>query len=259
MRNGGQSSGAFGAAGSDQQHGVMTSSYPTCSPDDVAWLTGAQMIEVDRVMIETMRIGLTEMIENAGRNLAQLVIDRFEPSSVTILAGPGGNGGGGLAAARHLKNRGVDVSVTLGSTPEDFATVPGHQYTILRRMGLSMASEPRYSDVVIDALVGCGMTGAPHGRVGELISAIGGIGDHVVALDAPSGLDVTTGTVPGAVVHANATLTLALPKAGLRHAPQVGELYLADIAVPPSVFDAMGVGPTPDFYRSVILRIQAQA
>lgn len=233
----------------------MASAYPTCSPDDVAWLTGAQMIEVDRVMIETMRIGLAEMIENAGHNLAELVIDRFEPSTVTVLAGPGGNGGGGLAAARHLKNRGVDVSVTLGSTPEDFATVPGHQYTILRRMGVSMAAEPRHSDVVIDALVGCGMTGAPRGRVGELVAAIGDLGDHVVSLDAPSGLDVTDGSVPGGVVHADATLTLALPKIGLRHAPQVGELYLADIAVPPSVFASMNVGPTPDFYRSVIMRI----
>jgi NAD(P)H-hydrate epimerase len=233
----------------------MTSPYPSCTPDEIAWLTEAQMIEVDRVMIDTLLIGLTEMMENAGRALAQVVIDRFAPSSVTVLAGSGGNGGGGLAAARHLANRGVDVSVTLSQTTEHFAPVPGHQYSILRRMGVSVTPDPRRSDVVIDALIGYSLRGAPRGRVGELISEISEIGNQIVSLDTPSGLNVTDGSVPGLVVNADATLTLALPKIGLRDAPQVGELYLADISVPPSVYDAIGVGPAPDFSQRALLRI----
>jgi len=233
----------------------MTSPYPTCSPDDVAWLTESQMFAVDRVMIDTLRIGLIEMTENAGRSLARLVIDRFAPSSVTVLAGSGGNSGGGLVAARHLANRGVDVSISLGQTPEDFAPVAGHQYSVLRRLGVSMTPDPRRCDVVIDALIGSSLRGAPSGRIGELISTVRDIGTNIVSLDTPSGLNVTDGSIPGLVVDADATLTLALPKIGLRHAPQVGELYLADISVPPSVYSAMGVGPTPDFSRRAILRI----
>ncbi len=76
-----------------------------------------------------------------------------------------------------------------------------------------------------------------------------------MSLDTPSGLNVTDGSVPGAVVRADATLTLALPKVGLRAAPQVGELYLADISVPPSVYVAIGAGPAPDFTHSSIIRI----
>ena len=76
-------------------------------------LTTEQMREVDRAMVEDLHIELVQMMENAGRSLAHLAIARFAPSRVTVLAGPGGNGGGGLVAARHLINRGRTVSVVL--------------------------------------------------------------------------------------------------------------------------------------------------
>src|SRR5262249_40569114 len=89
-------------------------------------LTTEQMREVDRVMVEDLHIELVQMMENAGRSLAELAIDRFSPGSVTVLAGPGGNGGGGLVAARHLANRGCQVQVVL-SEPGRLAPVPAHQ------------------------------------------------------------------------------------------------------------------------------------
>ena len=67
------------------------------------------MVEVDRIMIEDLNIRLHQMMENAGRNLADLAIRRFEPRTVVVLAGSGGNGGGGITAARHLANRGIDT------------------------------------------------------------------------------------------------------------------------------------------------------
>ncbi|MCL4120481.1 UNVERIFIED_CONTAM: hypothetical protein GTU68_053878 [Idotea baltica] len=213
------------------------------------------MIEVDRVMIEDLRIELIQMMENAGRNLAQLVIDRFAPGTVTVLAGSGGNGGGGLVAARHLANRGVDVAVTLGKPSDKLGPVTTHQYDILRRMGVPDEPEPRTADVVIDALVGYSLKGAPRGRVGELVEQIGQIGEHVVALDTPSGVNVTDGSAPGIAVDADATMTLALPKIGLRDHASVGELYLADISVPPSVYTAMGVAHVPDFSTSTLVRV----
>ena len=74
-------------------------------------LTTEQMRAVDRAMVDDLHIELIQMMENAGRNLAELAISRFSPSSVTVLSGPGGNGGGGLVAARHLANRGCRVQV----------------------------------------------------------------------------------------------------------------------------------------------------
>lgn len=237
----------------------MSSPFPSITPHEIGWLTETQMIEVDRVMIDELQISLIQMMENAGRNLAGLVLDRFAPSTVTVLAGSGGNGGGGLVAARHLANRGVDVAVTLGHPPEKLAPVPALQYSILRRMGVDVSPEPRESDVVVDALIGYSLTGAPRGRIGELVAATGDIGGRIVSLDTPSGLDVTDGAVPGIVVDADATLTLALPKVGLRDTVHVGELYLADISVPPSVYQAIGVGPAPDFSGSSILEIVTTA
>jgi NAD(P)H-hydrate epimerase len=231
--------------------------HPVVPADDVGWLTAAQMIEVDRVMVEDLQIELIQMMENAGRNLAQLIIDRLSPRSVTVLAGSGGNGGGGLVAARHLANRGVDVTVTLAGPPDALSPVAAHQFGILRPMGVPEHPEPRHADVVVDAMIGYSLRGAPRGRGAELIDRIGGIGDRVVALDNPSGLNVTDGSVSGSAVAADMTMTLALPKLGLRGSAQVGELFCADISVPPSVYEAMGVGPVPDFTSSSIIGVLA--
>ncbi len=73
--------------------------FPVISADSIGWLTTEQMIEVDRVMIEDLHIELIQMMENAGRNLARLALDRYSPSRVTVCSGSGGNGGGGLVAA----------------------------------------------------------------------------------------------------------------------------------------------------------------
>lgn len=231
----------------------MASSYPTVTADNIGWLTEEQMIEVDRIMIEDLHIELIQMMENAGRNLATLVIDRFAPASATVLAGSGGNGGGGLVAARHLANRGVDVSVTVAK-PESLGPIPAHQLDIVRRMGLPVSQEPRGADVVIDALIGYSLRGAPRGRIGELIDQVGEVAPVTVSLDTPSGLNVTDGTTPGSSVAAHATLTLALPKIGLREAVEVGELYVADISVPPSVYAGLGVAPVPPFGSGPIVR-----
>src|SRR5215475_9437647 len=195
-------------------------------------LTTEQMREVDRVMVEDLHIELVQMMENAGRGLAELAITRFSPASVTVLAGPGGNGGGGLVAARHLANRGCQVQVVL-SEPDRLTPVPAHQADILARMGVTIVSRASTADLVIDALIGYSLRGDPAGTAAELITWANNQAAPVLALDTPSGLDLTTGTAGAPAVWATATLTLALPKAGLLDAPSAGELYLADISVPP--------------------------
>jgi len=226
----------------------------TVSRTAVPALTTEQMRAVDHVMVEDLHIELVQMMENAGRSLAELAIIRFSPGSLTILAGPGGNGGGGLVAARHLANRGCQVQVVL-TEPDRLTPVPAHQADILARMGVTIASRPATADLIIDAMIGYSLRGNPAGAAAQLITWANDQAAPVLALDTPSGLDLTTGTAANPAVWAAATLTLALPKVGLLDAPNVGELYLADISVPPLVYQRMGI-PVPELFRQAsLLRI----
>lgn len=232
---------------------MTTGPFPTVAAASIGWLDETQMIEVDRVMVEDLGIELIQMMENAGRNLARLVLEVYAPAIVAVYAGSGGNGGGGLVAARHLANAGVSVTVALSRDPAELQGVPAHQYGILARMGVVDEPADR-ADVGIDALIGYSLRGAPRGRTLALMEDLKSSSDTVVSLDTPSGLDVSTGTAPGAVVDADATMTLALPKQGLAGASPVGDLYLADISVPPAVMASLGVRPA-NFRESTILRI----
>src|SRR5215467_10182978 len=96
--------------------------FPAIDARAVPWLSVAQMREVDRIMVEELGISLVRMMENAGRSLAQVARELLGGDtagrSILVLAGPGGNGGGGLVAARHLSAAGANVAVALSATAE---------------------------------------------------------------------------------------------------------------------------------------------
>jgi len=238
-------------------------------PDILPYLTTEQMIEVDRAMMQDYRIELIQMMENAGRNLAHLARIRFldgnpRGKKVAVLAGTGGNGGGALVCARRLHTWGANVQVVVTRPTEDFTPVPAHQLDILQRIKVPIAeavSQIGTPGLIVDGLIGYRLKGAPRGAVADLIRWANAQPAPILALDVPSGLDTTSGTVFDPAIKATATMTLALPKAGLR-APgveaYVGELYLADISVPPSLYAepalALEVGPL--FAESEILPLR---
>ncbi len=216
------------------------------------WLSVEQMRDVDRLMAIDFGITLERMMENAGSALSRLVRRMLGGDStgrsVVVLAGPGGNGGGGLVAARHLANHGVDVSVVL-SAPGRMGEVPQHQLDVVERMGIAIHDEPHGSDLVIDAILGYSLQGDPRGRAAALIDWCLDRSEPVCALDTPSGLDVTTGEPRTPCVHATGTLTLALPKVGLAKArSHVGELFVGDISVPPLVYWGLGLSVPDDLF-----------
>lgn len=230
-----------------------TPAYPSA---DLPAITAEQMRDVDRVLVDELGIELVQMMENAGRSLTDLAIARYQPSTCTVLAGPGGNGGGGLVAARHLHNRGVAVHVVV--VGKDLDGVPGHQLRILHRMGVPVAAEPRPAALVIDAMIGYSLRGDPAEPLAGWIDWANDQPSPTLALDLPSGLDATTGRVGDPCIVADATLTLALPKIGLRVAPQVaGELFAADISVPPSVYQTMGLHLSAPFDAGPIVQVGA--
>ena len=222
---------------------------------ELPFITTDQMREIDRVMEEDYGISLVQMMENAGRNLAHLARLRFlggDPrgKQVVVLAGRGGNGGGAMVCARRLHGYGADVSVAATVPDERVDGVPGRQLAILRRLDIDIAtaapsaSAPR-PDLVIDGVIGYSLRGAPREPAASMIRWANGAEAPILALDAPSGLDTTSGVVYEPAIRADATMTLALPKRGLavdearRHA---GELYLADIGVPPELYAQSGLG-----------------
>ncbi|MGQ3330176.1 MULTISPECIES: NAD(P)H-hydrate epimerase [Halorubrum] len=97
----------------------------------------------------------------------------------------------------------------------------------------------RWGGVVVDALIGYGLAGTPRGSTAELIEAVCGAAKTVVSLDVPSGTNATTGETPGVAVEPDCTVTLALPKTGLRAVG--GDLLLADLSIPSTVYDRLDV------------------
>jgi len=181
-----------------------------------------------------------------------------------VLAGTGGNGGGGLVAARRLAAWGVQVSIHTTKPLSAYQGVPAQQLGIVDAMDLPIywGGYSALSDagLIIDALIGYGLSGVPQGKAASFIRAASALEVPVLSLDVPSGVEATRGVVHDPAIHAAATMTLALPKQGLCHdaaVPAVGELYLADIGVPPALYRTLGLGPQVDtlFARSDLFRL----
>lgn len=217
---------------------------------NLPWLTTAQMVEVDRLMIEEWHISLVQMMENAGRSLAEMarryLNGTVQSKHVVVLSGTGNNGGGGMVAARHLHNWGAAVDVVVVGSVDRLKDVPAQQLNISQKMGL-VRSQPRLdsADVILDAMIGYGLRGAPRPPVADWIKLANASRKPIIALDTPTGLDTTRGVPFADCIEAALTLTLALPKVGLMKPearPYVGDLYLADISVPPEVYASPSLG-----------------
>lgn len=237
-------------------------------------VTAKEMREIDRLMMEEMGIGLLQMMEHAGRNLSEvariLLGGELKDKRIVVLVGPGNNGGGGMVAARHLVNGGGSVAVVLAQDPTRLKEVPAHQHATLSRMGVrigvfnaaeaeELAAWMGPSDLVIDALLGYSLNGAPRGAIAWIIRQVNGVGHPILALDLPSGLHPDTGEVADPCIQAHATVTLALPKRGLlvpTATPYVGRLWVGDIGVPSSLYRRVGLTVGPLFSRGPVIPVE---
>jgi hydroxyethylthiazole kinase-like uncharacterized protein yjeF len=204
-------------------------------------LTSAQVREVDRLTAERFGVPTSWLMEAAGWQVARHCRGR-----TYVVCGRGNNGGDGLAAARHLHRWGrlagvacVDMAALAGPAAE--------QARALQALGVTIAAQPdpAGAQVVLDALLGTGLSRPPAGQMAEWIAAVNGWSSvRVIAVDVPSGLDADTGAVSGPCVRATQTVTLGLPKPGLLTGagPGVaGDVWVADIGVPFEAYSAIGV------------------
>ena len=115
-------------------------------------------------------------------------------------------------------------------------------------------------DLIVDGIIGYSLRGAPRGRAAEMIRWANTQNTPILALDNPSGLNATTGKALDPTIRASATMTLALPKIGLQKAQKevVGEIYLADIGVPPGLYarPPLNLHVNPLFGEEGILRLE---
>ncbi len=243
----------------------MTAYFVTEEGVRVPGITTEQMREVDRIAMDETGPNLYQMMENAGRSLAESALrtldDTANDGPVVALAGTGGNGGGAICAARHLANRGLDVRLALTDRAR-LGDVPRAQLDIY---GMTNGTVVELSDLqavppslVIDGLIGYSIDGAPRGRALELIEWSLETEAPTLSLDVPSGIDATSGKAEGIHARPNLTLTLALPKTGLGEI--AGELLLADLGIPPAVYARLGIEVSPElFARSFIVAIRPLA
>lgn len=231
---------------------MITDAFVTASGTHVPAVTAETMRDVDRVAVEDVGLQLLQMMENAGRTLAHRVAAAGE-ELVVVVAGNGGNGGGGLACARHLHNHGVRVAVVLDRDPDALTDAAAQQYRILDATDIPITSGVEgltafdRIGVVVDALIGYGLDGAIREPARSLVEEMNRQDAGVVSLDIPSGIDATTGETLGAAVRPETTVTLAVPKTGLRTCP--GQHVLADIGIPRVVYDRLDIRYTDPFER----------
>src|SRR5260221_7894912 len=232
-------------------------------------LTAAEMREVDRLTTERFGISSTQLMENAGAAVAEFVLHeislRFQSPArqIVVLCGKGNNGGDGLVAARYLRQEVRHTTVVLFGSAAELRGDPAVNFERWRQAGgeiLVIEDDAAWkaalervaaADVILDALLGTGLRGAPTGLIANAIgdlnafsrNATAPIARLIVAVDIPSGLPSDGQAAEGSVVAAHATVTFTAPKIGQlisQGAARCGRLVVRAIGSPAVLVEELG-------------------
>jgi NAD(P)H-hydrate epimerase len=219
-------------------------------------VTGTEMQSLDRRTIVEAQIPGAVLMERAGEGIVRHLEDYCGPArgkTITILCGKGNNGGDGLVVARLLHRRRARIHVILLTPITDLGRDTAMMYRRLVRIAGRTAivrfrsiDQTRTllasSDILVDALLGTGLSAAVTGAYREAIKLINNAGKPVIAIDIPSGLHADTGAILGQAIRATLTVTCGLPKLGLyvnAGIDQAGAVRVADIGIPSAYVDAI--------------------
>lgn len=205
-------------------------------PSSTTLLQVAEMGRADRLTIEAGTPGI-ELMEVAGRSVAEAALTRWSARQVLVACGPGNNGGDGFVAARHLAEAGWPVTVAMLGDPSalkgDAAIAAQRWSGAVQPLSTEPLSE---SPLIIDAIFGAGLARAIEGLTADFLNAAHGLDS--IAVDMPSGVHGDTGAVLGTALPAVATVTFFRKKPGHLLLPGrelCGDLTVADIGIPDSV------------------------
>lgn len=224
-------------------------------------LTAEQAAAVDRRTIDEVGVPGRVLMETAGRAVLQVVLAELEAGragdGVVVLAGPGNNGGDGFVVARGLAARGIPCRVgfvgALDRLRGDAAIMhallvrcaPGVPVVAVAEPGEVEACLGPRPAVVVDALFGTGLARPLGGVAARVVEAVNAWGARVVAVDIPSGVNGSTGEVPGVAIRADVTVAIGYLKRGLVLYPgadHCGDIRVAEIGFPPDLAEAEGDG-----------------
>ncbi len=204
---------------------------------------------------EYFGISLSQLMENAGRNIATEVNCRFKHDQrVIIFCGLGGNGGDGFVAARHLLSMGFcQIAVVLVGRGKEisheaalanWAVLQSLRENVPVREVADVNELPKLeTDVVVDALLGTGTKGKLKSPISQFVEHINSIKAFKIAVDVPTGIDSDTGDVLGTAVKSDLTVTFHKAKKGLQKAKSyVGEVVVRDIGLPAEMERFVGPG-----------------
>jgi NAD(P)H-hydrate epimerase len=189
---------------------------------------------------------------------------------VVILAGGGNNGAAGLVAARMLSNWGINAEPILADVQSESSLAVRRELHVLQVSGvvepsdleateITLEDQLNRADLIIDALVGYGLAGPPVGISAAATDLAVNSRRPILALDVPTGVNAASGEVSVPAIRACTTLMLDLPKRGaveLSARPNVGEIYLADLGIPVSVHERMGIATTGLFNEGPLVRLK---
>ena len=208
------------------------------------------MAKIDQKAVE-FGIPRLLLMENAGSAVARTVVEKFGPRpKVAVFAGTGNNGGDGFVAARHLVNQGAKVEVILIGNPKNIRTEEANRnWKVIKKMRsikIHVVKKPLNSerakillkrvDVILDAMLGTGLKGQLKEPFASTVRLINELDVDVVSVDAPTGLNPSTGEVHGVAIRATCTVTFHRMKRGFIGAGDyTGEVIVADIGIPREV------------------------
>jgi NAD(P)H-hydrate epimerase len=199
----------------------------------------AQVRELDRLAIDECGIPGAALMARAGGAAYALLRQRWPAARrIAVVCGTGNNGGDGFVLARLASEAGLDVALYQVGDPAHLRGDALAAAAGLAAKSLA-AGDLRHCEVVVDALLGTGLTGEVRDAWRQAVAAINESGRPVLALDIPSGLDADTGAVLGCAVRAAVTMTFIGLKQGLftGSGPALcGDLYFDDLAVPAAIY-----------------------
>ncbi|MBN1785211.1 MAG: NAD(P)H-hydrate dehydratase [Candidatus Bathyarchaeota archaeon] len=194
---------------------------------------------------EYFGVSLLQLMETAGRNVAEEIAARFKPkkTKVAIFCGSGGNGGDGFVAARYLTCLGFKVEIILAGKAENI-THPSAQKNWVALQHLknvipltevkdSSLIPDLKADVAVDALLGIGLTGKLRPPIKQLVEKINSMDTFRVAVDVPTGINSDSGEVLGTAIRANLTITFYKAKPGFAKVKEyTGDIVVKNIGLP---------------------------
>jgi NAD(P)H-hydrate epimerase len=179
--------------------------------------------ELDRRTIEVAGLPGAALMELAGAAAAEIVRTRHPGlRRVAVVCGPGNNGGDGFVVARRLREAGLDAWIVLAAPRERFRGDAATMLHVAEQLEVPRRDDLLGAELVVDALLGTGASGAPHGAIADWIGRIAQHAAPVLALDIPSGIDATTGAVEGEAVRAGCTVSFHGRKLGTAIEPGRG-------------------------------------